>query len=83
LALKPRGRDPGRIDRERSSPREFVVYAEANDVLFEADVAHDRRRETGVEAAEVDVEIFKLGCPAAEEGVFQPGAVVNDLLRAR
>src|SRR4029079_11885017 len=53
--------------------RELVVQAGANDVLLEADIVHDRRGDS-VEAAEVDVEIFDLGGPVAQEGIFQAGA---------
>ena len=45
----------------------------ANDVLLEVDVGRERR-DAGVEAAEVDIEIFDLGGPVAEEGVFEAGA---------
>src|SRR4051794_15070113 len=52
---------------------ELIVQAGANDVLGEADVVH-RRSDGGVEAAEVDVEIFELRRPIAHEGVFDAGA---------
>src|ERR1041385_6690460 len=52
---------------------EPVVQAGANDVFLEADIVHDRG-DRGIEAAEIDVEIFKLGAPVAEEGVFDAGA---------
>src|SRR5438067_5326858 len=53
---------------------ELVVQAAANDVFLEADIVHQRRR-AGVEAAEVDPEIFDLGRPVAHEGVFNTKAV--------
>ena len=52
---------------------ELVVQAGANDVFLEADVGRQRRG-AGVEAAEIDIEIFDLGGPIAEEGVFETGA---------
>src|SRR5438128_3474549 len=53
---------------------ELVVQAGANDVFLEADIVHKRCR-AGVEAAEVDPEIFDLGRPVAQEGVFNTKAV--------
>src|SRR4029079_5288407 len=52
---------------------ELVVQAGANDVFLEADIVHrsDRR---GIEAAEIDIEIFDLRAPVAQEGVFKTDA---------
>src|SRR5947209_18764590 len=52
---------------------ELVVQAGANNVFLEADIV-DQRERPGVEAAEIDVEIFELGAPVAQEGVFKTGA---------
>src|SRR5687768_15534438 len=53
---------------------EFVIQAAPDHVLAEIDVVDDRRGETGVKVTEVDVEVFDLGRPAAEEGVFKTAA---------
>src|SRR5712672_3682049 len=52
---------------------ELVVQAGANDVFLEADIIHNRGHR-GIEAAEIDVEIFDLRAPVAQEGVFKTGA---------
>ncbi len=61
---------PAREDRTG----ELVVQAGAHHVFLEADVVRQRRGEGGAEAAEIDVEVFDLGGPVAEEGVFEAGA---------
>src|SRR3954465_11816275 len=48
---------------------ELVVQAGANDVARKADVVHQRSRRS-IEAAEIDIEIFDLRTPVAQEGVF-------------
>ena len=57
--LSDEGSEPGE-DR----PCELVVQTGADDVLLERDIVHDRSN-AGVEAAEIDVEIFSLAsnCP--------------------
>src|SRR6476619_7886757 len=52
---------------------ELVVQAGANDVFLEADIVHQSNRR-GIEAAEIDIEIFDLRAPVAQEGVFKTDA---------
>src|ERR1041385_4520215 len=55
---------------------ELVVQAGPDDVFLEGDVVRWRACEAGraIEAAEIDVEIFELGRPVAEEGIFDASA---------
>src|SRR5262249_34566071 len=55
---------------------EAVVQAEADDVFLEGDIAvrgAAGRRAAG-RLAEIDVEIFDLGRPSTQEGVFEADA---------
>src|SRR5215212_6861304 len=63
------------LEPREDRSREAVVQAGADDVLFEGHVVRDRAASrAAVELAEVDVEIFDLGRPVAEEGVFETAA---------
>src|SRR5439155_492656 len=54
---------------------ELIVQAEAHDVRLEADIVRDcAAADAAIELAEVDVEIFDLGGPVAQEGVFEAAA---------
>src|SRR5262249_49506426 len=59
---------------ERSEP---IVHAGAEEIRVKCDVVGDRHAvaiEPAIEAAEIDIEIFDLGCPVERERGFESGA---------
>src|SRR5436190_12350117 len=64
-----------RSEPREDRARESVVQAGAHNVLLEGHIVRDRAAgAVAVELAEVGVEIFDLGGPVAEEGVFEAAA---------
>src|SRR5690349_17977494 len=60
----------------RRGGSELVVHAAADDVGLERDVERIAARagRVAIGPAEIDIEIFELGGPVVDEGVFQPAA---------